>query len=105
MDELESLGIGLKGLYNYISSLPEPSKASFNGQTRATFKATFDKTTKSQKTNTVSFDGGSNSTINIPLQSNVTLHNVSTGTSQTGGTVVVHGGQSFYSLLHVKQSN
>lgn len=104
MDELESLGVGLKGLYNYISSLPEPSKASFNGQTRATFKATFDKTTKSQKTNTVSFDGGSNSTINIPLQSNVTLHNVSTGTSQTGGTVVVHGGQSFYFTAPCKNS-
>ena len=104
MDELESLGIGLKGLYSYISSLPEPSKASFNGQTRATFKATFDKTTKSQKTNTVSFDGGSNSTINIPLQSNVTLHNVSTGTSQTGGTVVVHGGQSFYFTAPCKNS-
>lgn len=104
MDELESLGIGLKGLYNYISSLPEPSKASFNGQTRATFKATFDKTTKSQKTNTVSFDGGSNSTINVPLQSNVTLHNVSTGTSQTGGTVVVHGGQSFYFTAPCKNS-
>ena len=104
MDELESLDIGLKGLYNYISSLPEPSKASFNGQTRATFKATFDKTTKSQKTNTVSFDGGSNSTINIPLQSNVTLHNVSTGTSQTGGTVVVHGGQSFYFTAPCKNS-
>lgn len=104
MDELESLGIGLKGLYSYISSLPEPSKASFNGQTRATFKATFDKTTKSQKTNTVSFDGGSNSTINIPLQSNVTLHNVSTGTSQSGGTVVVHGGQSFYFTAPCKNS-
>ena len=104
MDELESLGIGLKGLYSYISSLPEPSKASFNGQTRATFKATFDKTTKSQKTNIVSFDGGSNSTINIPLQSNVTLHNVSTGTSQTGGTVVVHGGQSFYFTAPCKNS-
>lgn len=104
MDELESLGIGLKGLYSYISSLPEPSKASFNGQTRATFKATFDKTTKSQKTNTVSFDGGSNSTINIPLQSNVTLHNVSTGASQTGGTVVVHGGQSFYFTAPCKNS-
>lgn len=104
MDELEALGIGLKGLYNYISSLPEPSKASFNGQTRATFKATFDKTTKSQKTNTVSFDGGSNSTINIPLQSNVTLHNVSTGASQTGGTVVVHGGQSFYFTVPCKNS-
>jgi uncharacterized surface anchored protein len=104
MDELESLGIGLKGLYSYISSLPEPSKASFNGQTRATFKATFDKTTKSQKTNIVSFDGGRNSTINIPLQSNVTLHNVSTGTSQTGGTVVVHGGQSFYFTAPCKNS-
>ena len=104
MDELESLGIGLKGLYSYISSLPEPSKASFNGQTRVTFKAIFDKNAKSQKTNTVSFDGGSNSTINIPLQSNVTLHNVSTGASQTGGTVVVHGGQSFYFTAPCKNS-
>lgn len=104
LDELEDLGIGLKGLYNLISTLPEPSKASFNGQSRASFKATYDKATNSQKTNTVTFNGGSHSTINIPLQNNVTLHNATTGATQTGGTATVQGGQSFYFTAPCKNS-
>lgn len=104
LDELEDLGIGLKGLYNLISTLPEPSKASFNGQTRASFKASYDKATNSQKTNTVTFNGGSHSTIKIPLQNNVTLHNATTGDAQTGGTVTVRGGQSFYFTAPCKNS-
>lgn len=104
LDELEDLGIGLKGLYNLISTLPEPSKASFNGQSRASFKATYDKATNSQKTNTVTFNGGNNSTINIPLQNNVTLHNATTGATQTGGTATVQGGQSFYFTAPCKNS-
>ena len=104
LDELEDLGIGLKGLYNLISTLPEPSKASFNGQTRASFKAIYDKATNSQKTNTVTFNGGNNSTINIPLQNNVTLHNATTGATQTGGTATVQGGQSFYFTAPCKNS-
>lgn len=104
IDELETLGIGLKGLYNFIGSLPEPTKANFNGQTRASFTASFDKNNKEQKTNTVTFNGGSNSTINIPLQANVTLHNVTTGASQTGGNATVYGGQSFYLTAPCKNS-
>ena len=59
------------------------------------FIASFDPATKLQKTNTVTFNAASNAVINVTLQDGVTLHNVTTNTSETG-TVSVSGGQSFY---------
>ena len=91
LDGLETLGIGLKGLYNYIASLPMPVGPSLSGS----FIASFDPATKLQKTNTVTFNAASNAVINVTLQDGVTLHNVTTNTSETG-TVSVSGGQSFY---------
>ena len=91
LDGLETLGIGLKGLYNYIASLPMPVSPTLSDS----FTASFDPATKLQKTNTVTFNGASNAVINVTLQDGVTLHNVTTNTSETG-TVSVSGGQSFY---------
>lgn len=91
LDGLETLGIGLKGLYNYIASLPTPVSPSLSDS----FTASFDPATKLQKTNTVTFNAASNAVINVTLQDGVTLHNVTTNTSETG-TVSVSGGQSFY---------
>ena len=91
LDGLETLGIGLKGLYNYIASLPMPVSPTLSGS----FTAGFDPATKLQKTNTVTFNAASNAVINVTLQDGVTLHNVTTNTSETG-TVSVSGGQSFY---------
>lgn len=91
LDGLETLGIGLKGLYNYIASLPMPVSPSLSGS----FTASFDPVTKLQKTNIVTFNAASNAVINVTLQDGVTLHNVTTNTFKTG-TVSVNGGQSFY---------
>ena len=91
LDGLETLGIGLKGLYNYIASLPMPVSPTLSDS----FTASFDPGTKLQKTNTVTFNGASNAVINVTLQDGVTLHNVTTNASETG-TVSVSGGQSFY---------
>ncbi len=91
LDGLETLGIGLKGLYNYIASLPMPVSPTLSDS----FTASFDPATKLQKTNTVTFNGASNAVINVTLQDGVTLHNVTTNASETG-TVSVSGGQSFY---------
>lgn len=91
LDGLETLGIGLKGLYNYIASLPMPVSPSLSDS----FTASFDPATKLQKTNIVTFNAASNAVINVTLQDGVTLHNVTTNTSKTG-TVSVNGGQSFY---------
>lgn len=86
--------------YHVINAMPEPTYAQFsvNGQQshHAQLTAVFDKENKVQKTETVTFAGSGNATVNITLQDQVTLHNVTSGTSQTGGTVTVYGGQSFY---------
>lgn len=91
LDGLESLGIGLKGLYNYIASLPAPIAPHLSDN----LTASFDVDNRNQKTNTVTFVASENATINVTLQDGVTLHNVTTGTSGTG-VVAVNGGQSFY---------
>lgn len=91
LDGLESLGIGLKGLYNYIASLPAPQDPSLSDN----FTAYFDPDIRMQKTNTVTFNATENATINVTLQDGVTLHNISTGKSGNG-VVSVSGGQSFY---------
>lgn len=94
--------------YNVITSMPEPSDATFslNGQNSATANLTahFDKENKVQKTDTVTLNGRNNATANITLQDNVTLHNVTTGTTQTGGTAMVYGGQSFYLSAPLKNA-
>ena len=75
-----------------------------DGGVTASFKAEFDKVNKLQKTNTVKLEGTSHSTIQVPLQNNVTLYNVTKGTMQTGGTVTVNGGESFYLTAPCKNS-
>lgn len=86
--------------YKVITSMPEPKDATFNlngsDTITASLTATFDKENKVQKTETVIFNAGGDATTNITLQDNVTLHNTTTGTTQTGGTATVYGGQSFY---------
>lgn len=86
--------------YNWLMNQPDIGYAYFSpsqdGGVTASFKAEFDKVNKLQKTNTVKLEGTSHSTIQVPLQNNVTLYNVTKGTMQTGGTVTVNGGESFY---------
>ena len=105
IDDLERAGIGLKSTWSYVESLPDPSNgANFSTGDIAKFTATFDKANIIQTTNTVSFNASSNETVQLPLQSNVTIHIAGSSAQQTGGTATVWGGQSFYLTAPLENS-
>ena len=105
IDDLERAGIGLKSTWLYVESLPDPSNgANFSTGDTAKFTATFDKANMIQTTNTVSFNASSNETVQLPLQSNVTIHIAGSSAQQTGGTATVWGGQSFYLTAPLENS-
>lgn len=105
IDALEKAGIGLKSTWQYVEGLPDPSNgASFSTGNNATFTAVFDKDNMIQKTNSIKFNASSNETVQLPLQSNVTIHIEGTSAQQTGGTATVYGGQSFYLTAPLKNS-
>lgn len=105
LDDLERAGIGLKSTWSYVESLPDPSNgANFSTGDTAKFTATFDKANMIQTTNTVSFNASSNETVQLPLQSNVTIHIAGSSAQQTGGTATVWGGQSFYLTAPLENS-
>lgn len=92
-------GTNIMNIYRRILELPEPDYARFNPSnsadgTEVSFTGKLDENKTQQITNTVSFQGGNNSTINISLADNMTIH--VDGATQTGGTATVRGGQSFY---------
>ena len=105
IDDLERAGIGLKSTWSYVESLPDPSNgANFSTGDIAKFTATFDRANMIQTTNTVSFNASSNETVQLPLQSNVTIHIAGSSAQQTGGTATVWGGQSFYLTAPLENS-
>ena len=105
IDDLERVGIGLKSTWQYVEGLPDPSNgANFSTGDTASLKATFDKANMIQTTNTVSFNASSNETVQLPLQSNVTIHIAGSSAQQTGGTATVWGGQSFYLTAPLENS-
>lgn len=105
IDDLEKAGIGLKSTWQYVEGLPDPSNgASFSTGNSAAFTAVFDKNNMIQKTNSVKFNASSNETVQLPLQSNVTIHIEGSSAQQTGGTATVWGGQSFYLTAPLKNS-
>lgn len=105
IDDLEKAGIGLKSTWQYVEGLPDPSNgASFSTGNSATFTAVFDKTNMIQKTNSIKFNASSNETVQLPLQSNVTIHIEGSSAQQTGGIATVWGGQSFYLTAPLKNS-
>lgn len=87
--------------YRWIMSQPDISYARWNPSENGSegrdtnLKATYDSVNKIQYTNTVKLEG-TNAQANITLQDEVTLHNVTTGATQTGGTYTLNAGQSFY---------
>ena len=92
-----SYGTNLMNIYRGVEQLPDPGNgASFSTGGTATFVATYDQNNGLQVTNTVTFNANSNETVQLPLQSNVTIHIVGNDKTQTGGTATVWGGQSFY---------
>lgn len=98
-------GTGIINLGKALTELPEPAYARFTpGGKTASFTAEYDMDSHQQKTNTVKFDANANVTVNITLQDDVTLHNVTSGAQQTGGTATVSGGQSFYLTAPAKDT-
>lgn len=98
-DGISGYGDNILWGYNWIMSQPDIGHAKWNptsdeGQT-ASLKATYDPANKIQYTNTVTLEG-SNAQANLTLQDEVTLHNVTTGETQTGGTYTLNAKQSFY---------
>ena len=94
IDDLEKAGIGLKSTWQYVEGLPDPSNgASFSTGNSAAFTAVFDKTNMIQKTDSIKFNASSNETVQLPLQSNVTIHIEGSSAQQTGETATVWGGQ------------
>ena len=94
-------GTNIMNICRRIVALPEPGYAKFNPSSasdgsEASFSASLDIANNIQITNTVKFDAGNGATVNIPLNSDVTIHIAGTTATQTGGTAVVYGGQSFY---------
>lgn len=105
IDDLERAGIGLKSTWSYVESLPDPSNgANFSTGDTAKFTATFDKANMIQSTNSIKFNASSNETVQLPLQSNVTIHIDGTNAQQTGGTATVYGGQTFHLTAPLENS-
>lgn len=97
-------GTNIMNIYRRIVALPEPSYTKFKSNDISAIKdsgriaelqARYDYETKGQKTSTVTLDGNVNATVNIPLNSDVTIH-INGNAVQTGGTAMVRGGESFY---------
>lgn len=94
-------GVDLKHVYpgwwNWITqtipSMPMPTNA-FNFS-ESSLTAYYDKNNNEQRTQETTLNTSSTNTVIIPLQSGVTLHNLTKGTNETGN-VTVNGGDTFY---------
>lgn len=99
-DGVSGYGDNILWGYNWIMSQPDigyakwnPTDSKYGTSTKLT--ASYDPANRIQYTNTVTLEGN-NAQANLTLQDEVTLHNVTTGETQTGGTYTLNAGQSFY---------
>ncbi|MFQ9767965.1 MAG: SpaA isopeptide-forming pilin-related protein [Thomasclavelia ramosa] len=93
-EDLEANGIGLKGLYDKIQSMPLPENVfNLNGTRDLHLKAYSEK--DYQRTENIQFNSSSNNTITIPLSSGIELHNVTKNTVSSS-SAVINGGDVFY---------
>ena len=99
-DGVSGYGDNILWGYNWIMSQPDigyakwnPTDSKYEISTKLT--ASYDPANRIQYTNTVTLEGN-NAQANLTLQDEVTLHNVTTGETQTGGTYTLNAGQSFY---------
>ena len=91
MDDLRECGV--LGWINYLESLPAPPDPQIS-LSKTALKATYDGS--KQVTGTTKLNGDSRNSITIKLPKDVTFHNKTDGSKQTGGNVRVSGGTSFY---------
>ena len=99
-DGVSGYGDNILWGYNWIMSQPDigyakwnPTDSKYGTSTKLT--ASYDLANRIQYTNTVTLEGN-NAQANLTLQDEVTLHNVTTGETQTGGTYTLNAAQSFY---------
>lgn len=99
-DGVSGYGDNILWGYNWIMSQPDigyakwnPTDSKYGNSTKLT--ASYDPANRIQYTNTVTLEGN-NAQANLTLQDEVTLHNVTTGETQTGGTYTLNAAQSFY---------
>lgn len=99
-DGVSGYGDNILWGYNWIMSQPDigyakwnPTDSKYGTSTKLT--ASYDPANRIQHTNTVTLEGN-NAQANLTLQDEVTLHNVTTGETQTGGTYTLNAAQSFY---------
>ena len=91
MDDLRECGV--LGWINYLENLPAPPDPQIS-LSKTDLKATYDGS--KQVTGTTKLNGDSRNSITIELPKDVTFHNKTDGSKQTGGNVHVSGGTSFY---------
>ena len=99
-DGVSGYGDNILWGYNWIMSQPDIGYAKWNPSIDsngfiAKLTASYDPANRIQYTNTVTLEGN-NAQANLTLQDEVTLHNVTTSETQTGGTYTLNAGQSFY---------
>ena len=91
MDDLRECGV--LGWINYLESLSAPPDPQIS-LSKTALKASYDGS--KQVTGTTKLNGDSRNSITIKLPKDVTFHNKTDGSKQTGGNVRVSGGTSFY---------
>lgn len=84
---------GVWGYIEFLSGKPEPMNP-YISLSRDSLTASYDGT--QQITDRITLNGDSRNYITVNLPGNVTFHNAGTGETNTGGTVKIYGGTSFY---------
>nr|WP_305136075.1 SpaA isopeptide-forming pilin-related protein [uncultured Schaedlerella sp.] len=91
MEDLQACGV--LGWINYLADQPAPPDP-YLSLSKTALKATGNGS--EQRTESIWLEGDSRNQITLRLPENVTFHNEDTGETQTGGSVRISGGTSFY---------
>lgn len=91
MDDLRDCGV--LGWIDYLSNLPAPPDP-YISLTKTDLKASYDGS--KQVTGVTKLEGDSRNQVTLKIPDKVTFHNKNNGNAQTGGSVKVAGGTSFY---------
>ncbi len=91
MADLEACGV--LGWINYLADQPAPPDP-YISITKTSLKASGKGS--EQETGVTRLEGDSRNFITLRVPEGVTFHNQNDGTTQTGGSVQIHGGTSFY---------
>lgn len=91
MDDIVDCGVW--GYIEFLASQPDPIDP-YLSLSKGSLTATYDGT--KQITDEMTLGGDARNYITLKLPSKVTYHNSNNGGTQTGGSVIIYGGTSFY---------